>query len=145
MIQRTASSNYRFLTLTTTATAIFPRWPFSPSIRSRINIWWRRFYVPAVGILSRLISRLRKAFPKARIRVRLDGGFAAPEVLDFLDCEPKVEYLVNLAANAVLKRKAEAAMKRARRESKISGQTEHVYGECRYATHKTWPWKRRVI
>src|SRR5256885_4935369 len=31
------------------------------------------------------------------------------------------------------------------RESKISGQTEHVYGECRYATHKTWPWKRRVI
>src|SRR5487761_1747198 len=25
------------------------------------------------------------------------------------------------------------------------GQTEHVYGECRYATRKTWPWKRRVI
>jgi len=99
----------------------------------------------AIGILRRLIARVSDAFPKARIRVRLDGGFAAPEVLDFLDCEPKVEYLVNLAANAVLKRKAEAAMKRARRESKISGQTEHVYGECRYATHKTWPWKRRVI
>jgi hypothetical protein len=25
------------------------------------------------------------------------------------------------------------------------GQTEHVYGECRYATKKTWPWKRRII
>src|SRR6267143_712605 len=50
-----------------------------------------------------------------------------------------------MGSNAVLKRKAEAAMKRARRESEISGQTEHVYGECRYATHKTWPWKRRVI
>jgi len=36
-------------------------------------------------------------------------------------------------------------MKRARRASKISGQTEHVYGECRYATKKTWPWKRRII
>ena len=36
-------------------------------------------------------------------------------------------------------------MKWARRASKISGQTEHVYGECRYATRKTWPWKRRVI
>jgi len=33
--------------------------------------------------------------------VRLDGGFATPEVLEFLDCEPKVEYIVNLAANAV--------------------------------------------
>jgi hypothetical protein len=99
----------------------------------------------AIGILRRLIGRVNNAFPRARIRVRLDGGFASPEVLDFLDCEPKVEYLVNLAANAVLKRMAESAMKRARRASEISGQTEHVYGECRYATRKTWPWKRRVI
>jgi hypothetical protein len=99
----------------------------------------------ALGILRRLIGRVSNTFPKARIRVRLDGGFASPKVLDFLDCEPKVEYLVNLAANAVLKRKAESAMKRARRASEILGQTEHVYGECRYATRKTWPWKRRVI
>jgi len=99
----------------------------------------------AVGILRRLIARVSEAFPKAKIRVRLDGGFASPKVLDFLDCEPKVEYLVNMASNAVLKRKAESAMKQARRASKISGQTEHVYGECRYATKKTWPWKRRVL
>jgi Transposase DDE domain group 1 len=99
----------------------------------------------AIGILRRLIRRVKKAFPGSRIRVRLDGGFASPEVLDFLDCEPKMQYIVNLAANAVLKRKAEWAMKRARRTSEISGQTEHVYGECRYATRKTWPWKRRVI
>jgi len=101
--------------------------------------------VGAIGILRRLIARVSDAFPKAKIRVRLDGGFASPKVLDFLDCEPKVEYLVNMAANAVLKRKAESAMKRARRASEISGQTEHVYGECRYATKKTWPWKRRVL
>src|SRR5258708_2493825 len=99
----------------------------------------------AIGILRRLIARVGEAFPKAKIRVRLDGGFASPEVLDFLDCEPKVEYLVNMAANAVLKRKAEVAMKRARRASELSGQTEHVYGESRYATRKTWPWKRRII
>jgi hypothetical protein len=99
----------------------------------------------AVGLLRRLIDRLRKAFPDAKIRVRLDGGFASPEVLNFLDCEPKVEYLVNFASNCVLKRKAEPDMKRARRDSKISGQTEHVYGECQYRTQKTWPWKRRVI
>jgi hypothetical protein len=101
--------------------------------------------VGAIGILRRLIARVSDAFPKARIRVRLDGGFASPKVLDFLDCEPKVEYLVNMGANDVLKRKAESAMKQARRASEISGQTEHVYGECRYATKKTWPWKRRVF
>ena len=101
--------------------------------------------VGAIGILRRLIARVSDAFPKAKIRVRLDGGFACPEVFDFLDCEPKVEYLVNMATNAVLERKAEAAMKGARRASETSGQTEHVYGECWYATKKTWPWKRRVI
>jgi hypothetical protein len=37
----------------------------------------------ALGILRRLIARVSDAFPKARIRVRLDGGFASPEVLDF--------------------------------------------------------------
>jgi hypothetical protein len=94
--------------------------------------------VGAIGILRRLMARVRDAFPKARIRVRLDGGFASPEVLDFLDSELKVEY-------PVLKRKVEAAMKRARRASKISGQTEHVYGKFRYATKKTWRWKRRLI
>ena len=99
----------------------------------------------AVGLLRRLIERLREAFPKAKIRVRLDGGFAAPEVLDFLDSEPKVEYLVNFAANAVLERKAESAMQRARRASESSQQTAHVYGACQYRTRKTWPWKRRVI
>jgi len=99
----------------------------------------------AIGILRRLIARVSDAFPKARIRVRLDGGFASPKVLDFLDCEPKVEYLVNMGANDILKGKAESAMKRARRASEISGQTEHVYGECQYATKKTWPWKRRVL
>ena len=99
----------------------------------------------AVGILRRLIRRLKDAFPSAKIRVRLDGGFAAPEVLDFLDGEPKVEYLVNMAANAVLKRKVESTMKRVRRASQISGQTEHLYGECQYRTRKTWPWERRII
>lgn len=99
----------------------------------------------AVGILRRLIPRLQAAFPRAKIRVRLDGGFAAPEVLDFLDQEPKVEYLVNLAANAVLKRRVESSMKGVRRATQISEQTEHVYGECQYRTRKTWPWPRRVI
>ncbi len=99
----------------------------------------------AVGILRRLLDRPREAFPTAKIRVRLDGGFAVPGVLEFLDCEPKVEYLVHLASNAVLERKAEPDMKRARGASQASGQTEHVYGECLYRTRKSWPWKRRII
>jgi hypothetical protein len=99
----------------------------------------------AVGILSRLIERLREAFPKALLRVRLDGGFASPEVLEFLDDQPDVEYLVNMASNAVLVRRVRQAVRTARRMSKKSGKTEHVYGELRYKTKTTWKYERRVI
>ena len=40
-----------------------------------------------VGVLCRLLPLLRQAFPQARFLVRLDGGFATPEIFDFLDAE----------------------------------------------------------
>src|SRR6266498_45445 len=48
----------------------------------------------ARGTLIRLLDLLRVAFPRARFLVRLDGGFATPEMLDRLDAEPGVEYVV---------------------------------------------------
>ncbi|MBK8231066.1 MAG: transposase [Candidatus Eisenbacteria bacterium] len=44
----------------------------------------------AIGLLRRLLPRLRQAFPQAHLRVRLDGGFAGPEVLEFLEAEPRL-------------------------------------------------------
>ena len=98
----------------------------------------------AVGILRRTLERVRRAFPQARIRVRLDGGFADPELLEFLDAQPGVDYVVAMAKNAVLNRLAEPEMKRARKLSEESGKTEHGYGEGRYAAD-TWLARRRVI
>jgi hypothetical protein len=98
----------------------------------------------SLGVLSRLLPRLRTAFPKARFRVRLDAGFAAPDVLDFLDEQGDVEYAVAMGKNSVLLKRAGKHMARARRLSKGSGQTEHVYAETRYAA-RSWPHRRRVI
>ena len=98
----------------------------------------------AVGILRRLVALIRGSFRKARIRVRLDGGFANPELLAFLDGEPGVEYVVAMASNAVLNRKAEEAMQIARLLAGLTDQTEHVYGEARYAAG-SWKRERRVI
>ena len=100
--------------------------------------------VGAVGILRRLIGLIRYFLPGVRIRVRLDGGFAHPEVLDLLDAESNLEYVVAMAKNAVLKRQAKLAMRKAGKLSRHSGQTEHVYDEARY-TARTWPHERRVI
>ena len=79
-----------------------------------------------VGVLCRLLPLLRAAFPRARFLVRLDGIFATPEVLDFLDAEPRLDYVVAMAKNAVLKRRAESAMQTARAQSEATGESERV-------------------
>lgn len=98
----------------------------------------------SLGVLSRLLPRLRAAFPKARFRVRLDAGFAAPDVLDFLDQQGDVDYAVAIGKNSVLLKRAGKHMAQARRLSRKSGETEHVYSETLYAA-KTWPCRRRII
>lgn len=98
----------------------------------------------SLGVLARLLPRLRTAFPKARFRVRLDAGFAAPEVFDFLDAQGDVDYAVGIGKNSILLRRAGKHMAQARRLSRASETTEHVYGETLYAT-KTWSHRRRII
>jgi hypothetical protein len=100
--------------------------------------------VGAVGLLRRLVRMIRHHLPGVKIRVRLDGGFAHPAVLEFLDAQPRLEYVVAMAKNAVLKRVAESGMRRARQISRCSGKTEHIYGEVRYKAGK-WPHLRRII
>jgi hypothetical protein len=65
-------------------------------------------------------------------------------LLAFLDGEPGVEYVVAMANNAVLNRKAEEPMSYARVMAGVTGQTEHVYGEVRYAAG-SWKHERRII
>jgi hypothetical protein len=97
-----------------------------------------------LGVLRRLVPQLRQAFPRARILVRLDGGFASPQILDFLDEEPRVDYVVGYAKNRVLTRFARRLLRRARRLSRRTGRTEHLYEEGRYAARK-WSRDRRLI
>jgi hypothetical protein len=97
----------------------------------------------AIGILKRVFKRLREAFPKAKLRARLDGGYAYPEMFEYLEGE-RVEFIIAMAGNSILAKHAEPWMERARRVSAHSAQTEHIYSECRYAA-KSWSHKRRVI
>jgi len=99
--------------------------------------------VGAIGILSRLLPKLRATFPRARLRVRLDGGFASAELFAFLEREG-IEYVIAMAKNKVLKRRAARLMGTARRLSRESGETAHLYSETRYAAG-TWDQRRRVI
>lgn len=98
----------------------------------------------AIPLLRRILPRLRKAFPQARIRVRLDGGFAGPEMLDFLEDE-RLEYVLGLGGNAVLLDEIEPLMEIVRARSEESGTTETLFHETDYAA-KSWDgYERRVV
>jgi hypothetical protein len=98
----------------------------------------------ALGILSRVLERLRVAFPRARVLVRLDGGFATPQIFEFLEAQD-CDYVVAMAKNVRLSRRATRLMVKARRQSKRTGRTAHVYGETQYAARRWKKTKRRVI
>lgn len=96
-----------------------------------------------IAVLERALQRLRRLFPKTRLRVRLDGGFPNPQLLDYLD-QAGVEYVVGLPQNSKLNDWVSRELARARRAAERSGETEHVFTACNYRTRR-WRRLRRVV
>ena len=97
----------------------------------------------SLRLLRRLVPKLRTAYPRAEIYVRLDGGFAAPDTFAILE-ELGVKYVVGMGKNVKLKALSEPSMERARRKQKESCETEQVYTSIRYRA-KSWNRIRRVV
>jgi hypothetical protein len=97
--------------------------------------WW---------MLSHLFARIRRYFPNARIRVRLDGGFAGPDLLSFLEAE-QVEYLVGIASNSRLKAESCDLEEEAWEAFSRSGETVSLFDETRYAARSWGEDERRVV
>ena len=85
------------------------------------------------AILSRLVKRLRQAWPGVCIVLRGDSAFCRHRMLDW--CERhRVGYIVGLARNGVLERKVEVACEGAERGFQATGRKCRVFTEVRYAT-----------
>ena len=95
------------------------------------------------GLLRRLFSKLRALFPRARLRVRADAGFADATLLAFFDAAA-VEYVLGLAGNRRLDKRVRRLLGRARMRARSTGETATLYGETRYAARR-WERKRRII
>jgi len=96
-----------------------------------------------LGILKRLLPRLHEAFPKAKIRIRLDAGFSGPELYEFFEREG-LEYVVCMSTNPVLKRFAEPLFGPIREAVEADEPAIPRYGECAYRA-RSWNRPRRVI
>jgi hypothetical protein len=95
------------------------------------------------ALLRRIVANVRRSYGKARICVRLDAGFAYPQVLEVLD-ELRVEYMVAIGGNAVLSRAAERHLRAAASLTETFGRSTALFGDVVYRT-RSWTRDRRVI
>lgn len=96
-----------------------------------------------VGVLRRVIQKLREAFPKAEVILRADAGFAVPALYEFCEAE-RIPYLIGLVTNPRLVAAAEPLLKRARALHEASGEKVQLFGRLRYRAD-SWTRSRRVI
>jgi hypothetical protein len=97
----------------------------------------------AIGLLRRLVAKLRVAFPTAVLRVRLDGGFTGEPLFAFLEAAG-VEYVVGMANNTRLDKRVRRLQGRARMQARATGQSVQLFGDTRYQARK-WSRSRRII
>ena len=95
------------------------------------------------ALLRRTVLNLRKTFKKVRIRVRLDSGFACPLIYDTLE-DLKVEYVVGMPENSVLKGRASREMHAAHVLAEEFGKTTAFFGTTVYGA-RSWGHERRVV
>lgn len=85
-------------------------------------------------ILEWLLPMLRKAYPKARLRMRLDSGFQGGELLSYLRAAG-VQVVLSLQGNKVLKRMAQPCAQRAQEQWDRYQKELQAYEEA----VKAWP------
>jgi hypothetical protein len=95
------------------------------------------------AILCLLVRRFRQVWPNVRIVFRGDSGFCRWRMLRWCD-RHGVDYIVGLAKNVVLKRRARRSMVQARWDHRHSGQKQRLFEDLTYAA-STWDRPRRVI
>lgn len=102
----------------------------------------------AMGVVRRMIQRLKQRFPQVQIVIRGDSAFAVPRVLRMLEELDRefggIAYVFGLAQNAVLLRFGAVALTEARLRFRATKQTGQHFNAFAYAA-ESWPQARHVV
>jgi hypothetical protein len=98
----------------------------------------------AVEEIARIVAQIRACWPRVRIVLRADSGFAREALMAW--CEANgVDFIFGLARNVRLTRAIEAELVEACEESQTTGKPARRFKELIWSTRKSWSRKRRVI
>jgi hypothetical protein len=98
----------------------------------------------AVEEVARVVTRIRARWPKTRIVLRADSGFARNELMTW--CEANgVDFLLGLARNERLAAEIAPELALAAAKSRCTGRPERRFRSFKWTTRESWSRPRRVV
>ena len=98
----------------------------------------------ALEHVQRIVSHLRGVWPKVKILLRADSGFAREELMGWCE-QHQVDYLFGLARNCRLQDAIAPEMAEAQARFNQQQQPVRLFTDLSYSTYKSWSRKRRVV
>ena len=98
----------------------------------------------AVEEMARIIAQIRQSWPRVRITLRADSGFANDPLMEWCEAN-RVDYVFGLARNVRLEAVLAEPLAEAKRLCLASGKPARVFRDFRYRTRDSWSRERRVV
>jgi Transposase DDE domain group 1 len=98
----------------------------------------------AVEEVARIVAQLRRRWPRVRIILRADSGFAREALMAWCETH-EVDYLFGLPRNKRLVDAIGAELAAAKAESEATEQPARRFKELTWRTRRSWSRERRVI
>ena len=98
----------------------------------------------AVEEIARIVAQIRARWPRTRILLRADSGFAREALMAWCE-DNRVDFVFGLARNARLVEEIAVELLEAEAEASSTGKPARRYKDFRYATLDSWSRRRRVI
>jgi hypothetical protein len=98
----------------------------------------------SVEEIARIVAQIRRRWPKVRILLRADSGFARDTLMAW--CENNgVDFLFGLAKNVRLNAAIESELAAAQEQSQSTGKPARRFKDLSWRTRDSWSQERRVV
>src|SRR5271166_995542 len=98
----------------------------------------------SVEELARIVAQIRRRWPRTRILLRADSGFAREALMAWCEMN-QVDFVFGLARNARLVEEISVELLQAEAEASATGKPARRFKDFRYATLDSWSRRRRVV
>jgi hypothetical protein len=98
----------------------------------------------AVEEVERIVGQIRARWPRVRILLRADSGFAREALMAWCEAN-RVDYVFGLARNERLTERIATELAWAEEEGASAGRPARRFADFRWSTRESWSRRRRVV